>query len=105
VRSEQSNGVFAAPIVVAGIEQTGYEGGCFVTADELGIMFHSDRGANRDIYRATRANATDPFSPAVALTELELGMKEEDAWLSPDGHTLVFSANPTGQYDQYKATR
>lgn len=96
---------FRVAIEVPGIEQTGYEGGCFVTPDELGILFHSDRGADRDIYRATKAVFSDPFSPAVPLTELDMGMKEEDPWLSPDGHVLFFAANPTGQYDLYMATR
>ena len=107
VRSERPNvaTAFGGPVVVPGIAHTGYEGSCFVTPDERGILFHSDRGANRDIYRATRPTANDPFSPAVALSEIDMGMKEEDPWLSPDGHVLIFSANPAGQYDLYMATR
>jgi hypothetical protein len=89
------------------IDSTAYDGGLFVTANELVVYFHSDRvtAAERAIYRSVRANASDPFGMPVKLAELDMPGKEEDAWLSPDGHTLIFSSNTSGQYDIYMATR
>lgn len=96
---------WSAPIAVPGVDQPGYDGSPWVTADELGIMFHSGRSGTTTLYRAVRSSAAATFGTPVALSELDMAGNEEDAWLSPDGHTLYFSADPTGQADIYMATR
>jgi hypothetical protein len=85
----------------------GYDGSPWVSQDELVVYFHSDRvsSAERAIFRATRASTTDAFSTPVRLIELDVPGKEEDPWLSPDGHTLFYAVNSGGQYDIYMATR
>lgn len=98
---------FGSPIPIPELDSGTYDGSMFVSSDERVVYFHSDRvsAAERAIYRASRANAGDPFGAPVRLTELDMTGKEEDPWLSPDGHVLYFSSNTSGQYDIYTATR
>jgi hypothetical protein len=106
-RTATTTDTFANFAMQATIDSPAYDGGLFVTDNELVVYFHSDRAtsAERAIYRSVRANATDPFGAPVRLSELDMPNKEEDAWLSPDGHTLFFASNTSGQYDIYMATR
>ncbi|HUS27809.1 MAG TPA: hypothetical protein VMZ53_04855 [Kofleriaceae bacterium] len=98
---------FADTTNIPELDSPAYEGGIWVSADERVAYFHSDRvsSAERMIFRASRADASDPFGTPVAVSEIDLPGKLEDPWLSPDGHTLYFASDTSGQYDIYMATR
>jgi Tol biopolymer transport system component len=92
------------------VEQTalntaGHEGSPFLTADGLTVYFDTDRDGTLDIYMSTRASVTDPFPPAVPLTEINTAAGEEDPWVSPDGHHLFFYSTRDGIPGLWESSR
>jgi len=75
------------------------EGGITVSADGREAIFMSNRpgGAGaRDLYRVTRASATDPFGTAELLETIDTADNEIDPAFSPDGRELYFASNRDG---------
>ena len=80
--------------------------GFFVT--DLEIWFASTRpgGAGmHDIYRAVRPSIDEPFGEPVPVAGLNGPSRDDDPWLSPDGHTVFFTSSITGNQEIYVAER
>lgn len=104
-------GAFATPVLVMELSTTVADGTPSFTADRLSVVFKSDRTGGMgklDIWEATRASTTAPWSAPVDLDVINTAAIELGAELSPDGLTLYFSSNRTGSsgdLDFYVATR
>jgi hypothetical protein len=80
--------------------------GFFVT--ELEIWFASTRpgGAGmHDIYRAVRPSVDQPFGTPIPVAGINGPSRDDDPWLSPDGHTLFFTSEISGNQEIYVARR
>jgi hypothetical protein len=71
-------------------------GNPMLSANALELYVNTNRDGNNELYRATRATTNDAFGPATLITELSAATDESDPWISPDGRTLFFVANPGG---------
>ena len=83
-----------------------------VRKDGLEIFFDSNRAGSlsgsADLWTATRANTTDPWSPPLNITPLNSGAIEGRPSLSFDGQSLYFMSSRTGGFggiDIYRAAR
>jgi hypothetical protein len=63
------------------------------------------RAGDLDIFRTTRASVDEPFGAAELVAELVSTGDDVDAWMSPDGHTILFASNRSGNTEIYAATR
>lgn len=92
------------PVHVVELSTTVYDGGGPTANGELEIFFDSERGgAARQIYRATRATAQEPWSTPVLVPELaSTALKVDTSLVTP--LQLVFSAAP-GDLELYSAER
>jgi Tol biopolymer transport system component len=78
----------------------------FITDDGLAIWFSAGLGTNNDIYVASRATTANAFGPATRVDELSTPDRDDDPWVSPDGHRVYFSRyDSTGTGAIYMATR
>lgn len=93
----------AAPI--AELNTTSNERSPFLVGDTE-IYFSSDRGGGApDLYHATRAGPGAPFGAVEALASVGSTANDDDPWLSPDGRTLFFMSDRTGNEEIWMATR
>ena len=81
-----------------------------LTADQLEIYFDTTRGCGAcyDVYMATRASLTSPWSTPVEVDSLINISPDYTPEVSPDGLTLWFASersNPAGGSDIWVATR
>ncbi len=77
-----------------------------LTSDELTIAFCNPNVGNWDMYIATRPDKNSAFGNIRSLSELNtVSFSECNPFLSPDGLSLYFNANPAGQNYLYMATR
>jgi hypothetical protein len=77
-----------------------------LTFDELAIVFESTGGGpDLDLFIATRATTTDPWSTPARIPELETAGNEGDASFTADGTEIFFASDVSGSYDLYHATR
>lgn len=79
-----------------------------VTADELMIVFASDRTGtlgSTDLFEATRATTAVPFGAAVDLPVVNSANDEDTLWLSPDGLHIYFSSNRGASVDLFSSER
>lgn len=58
-----------------------------------------------DLFAAERPSLSEPFSKPMAIEGINSEFEERDPWLSPDGQTLYFSSNRSGNFEIYRATR
>ena len=92
-------------------ERTSNEAGATLTADLLEIYFASDRGdgpGEGDIWRAERAERSEPFGAPVLVMELSSPAAEASPAISADGLTLWFASSREpglGQLDIWCSTR
>ena len=94
-------GDFGTATVVGGLNTDGLEDDPSLTADQLEIYFN--RGANDELWVATRATTADPWGTPVELTAL--GTVNE-AQVLPDGLTMYFTSDRNGaQFDIFRTTR
>ena len=99
---------WGVPAVVPGLDTADYEGEAF--ADAKGAIWftgnHTGTLGVTDIWRADQ-NGDGSYAKAVQVTELATMANENDAWLSPDGRTLYFTSDRTGNgtLDIYVARR
>jgi hypothetical protein len=83
----------------------------FLNSTGLELYFSSTREgdhADSDLYVARRATLNAPFGEPEALADLndpEGRSEERMPWLSPDGQSLYFVSDRTGQYTLYLATK
>jgi hypothetical protein len=77
----------------------------YVAGDELSLLFTSYRGASGDIYAATRATTAVEFGDVAPVEEVNTASDENDPWLSPDGRTLFFNSDRSGDDAIWTATR
>jgi Tol biopolymer transport system component len=101
---------WAAPQLVTELNTPGYEDALAIDPTGHIGYFHSTRagGMNSQIFRTTRASATDPWSAPAAVTELASTYDDANVWISPDDCIIYFdSTRPggLGQYDIFRATR
>lgn len=104
-----SSAEFGAPALVRELLQDDHSTiDAFLSEDGLALYFNltPDSGETKgDIYVAVRANVTEPFGQAEAISELNSASDERDPWLSPDGRTLFFSSDRGGSLNIYEAVR
>jgi hypothetical protein len=63
-----------------------------LTGDGLTVYFSSNRNAStHDLFTATRPSLVLPFEAPQPIFELNTSANEADPWISPDGHTLLFT--------------
>jgi hypothetical protein len=112
-RSESQGGAFGPAEAVAELNTTAADSHPNVRRDGLEIFFFSNRpGAQgNDIYSATRASTSDPWSTPVNLgSNVNSAAAETRPSLSWDGTTLYFGSTRTGggaegDSDHYVTTR
>lgn len=68
-------------------------------------LLHTAASGRNQLAQTSRAATTDAFGPLQPMPELSSPQREQDAWVSPDGHTIYFVSDRTGNYDIYTATR
>jgi Tol biopolymer transport system component len=93
------------PVEIGELDTGGDDESLFFLPGDLEIMFGSNRSGNRDIYEAVRPAIGQPFGTPTPITSLDTPSDESDPWLSPDGHTIVFSSNRSGIDEVWQATR
>ncbi len=81
-----------------------------VSADELTLYFGSPGPGfgSHDVWRATRASTSDPFSNPAPVAELDSTSDDMPSYLTPDGCAIyLFSDRPggAGQWDIYRASK
>ena len=106
-RTSRSND-FAAPARVSGLNGTSQDFGPSLSGDELEVFIASDRGGgsgSMDIWRAARAQVSDPFDQPVNLSSVNSSGYDTDPRLSPDGTELFFSSSRGGNQVLWLATR
>ncbi len=99
---------WAVPAVVAELVNPDFDSDPFVTADGTVIMWATIRNGSSsyDLWRATRASTSDPFSDLSIMSDLSTSDDEDDPWMSPDRRTLYFTRGTnTTDLKIYRATR
>jgi hypothetical protein len=87
---------FGAAVSVVELNSSGNDAGASSTLDGKLILFASDRAGGvggMDIYRATRASTSSPFSTPEPIAELNSSADDFDVQLSADGQEVFFSSN------------
>lgn len=77
----------------------------FLTPDCLTLYWAKDNGGQFDIFVATRASTTTPWTVVGAVPIVSTAGREEDPWLSPDGRRLYLASSVDTELDLYVATR
>lgn len=82
------------------------QSGFFVTDLELWFASTRPGGAGgHDIYRAVRPSVDAPFGTPTSVQGINSELRDDDPWLSPDGHTLYFVREVDGNQKIYVAER
>jgi hypothetical protein len=90
---------FGPPRLISELSSPSDEGGLTVSSDGLEAILTSNRPGGpggRDLYIATRANQSAPFSSPQPLEALDSPENEIDPAFSPDGGELYFVSNRGG---------
>lgn len=107
-RPDRSGQVWSSPMLVGELNSDlGADSGATITADGLAIYFASNRRGNSDIYVATRAAATDPWTAPTLVAGVNSDF-EEDSPNTRDGKTLYFNSDRPGSLgltNIWRATR
>jgi hypothetical protein len=99
-------GPFGPPMVVGELNTTSSEDDISLTGDLLEIYFMTARTGSNRLHKATRASATDLWSPPVEV--LDLGTNLNNPRISNDGLSIYFQTGATpnvGMSDLWFATR
>jgi hypothetical protein len=98
-----ADATWSTPQPVPGLATAMYEGEMF--ADRTGaIWFTGDLYNDDDIYRA-EPNGDGTYMTPTIVMEICGRFAENDAWVSPDGHTIFFTSTRNGSLDIFMATR
>src|SRR5437870_8186333 len=112
--SEQmADGSFGPAVLVTELSSVANENDPSIRHDGLDIFFHSNRvgstGTALDLWVATRESTLDPWSTPVNLgNTINTVFLEQNAYLSSDNRTLLFSSDRpggSGGLDLYMSTR
>lgn len=107
-RAQLAGGTFDTPVQVAELDSSNDDWSATPSADGLTLYFASTRtggyGAN-DIWVATRADSTKPFSTPANVAELNTGGDDLPHWLSPDGCRLYLERQVQNTFVMYVATK
>ncbi len=90
------------------VNSTASDRGATISADGLTVMLGSERTPDvggYDLFISTRAARADNFSVPVAVPALETNNNDDDADLSEDGSTVLYSTDRSGSTDIWTATR
>jgi Tol biopolymer transport system component len=102
---------FGTPMPLAGMSSSAIDTDPTVSADELTLLFSTNRATNggaHDLWMATRASRAEPFGQPSPVTEVNSDVTEMGPFLSADGATLYWSSDRPGGLgglDLYQATR
>lgn len=99
---------FGAPVELTALNFGGHDHSASLTGDLLEVFYESARGAGDDIYTATRATPTSPWSVVTRVDDLSTGDDETSAEVSRDGLTIFFISDRTptlGGSDIWMSTR
>ncbi len=110
-RSAIDAGVVGSPVLVpvrtndAGLAVVSFSP--VVSADDLTLYFASPAAGagEHDIWRATRASASDPFSSPTPVSELNTSSFEAPSYLTADGCALYLYSNRMGGAAQFHIYR
>jgi hypothetical protein len=94
---------FPAPTPLPELNSNGNDVGIFLTDDSLVAYFASDRAGGlggMDIYRAARAEPTDPFSTPELVPGLNTSADDSAPHLTADGLELFFVSDRNGSDSQ-----
>jgi hypothetical protein len=112
VSTQLADGSFGAATLVTELSSTANENRPSIRHDGLEIFFQSNRSGSiggGDLWTATRADTLDPWSTPVNLgSPINSASVEQNAYLSSDGKTLLFSSDRAGGFgglDLYVSTR
>jgi len=90
---------FDPPEAVSELNTSSEEGGITLSSNGLEAILTSNRpggSGTRDLYRATRASTSEPFTFPEPIVELNTPDNEIDPALSADGTELYFASNRGG---------
>ncbi|MGE0868570.1 MAG: TolB family protein [Kofleriaceae bacterium] len=96
---------WTAPVHVPEVSSALYDYGFAVTRSELIAYVGSTRSGNDDLYRFVRATRSEPWGPAMPVTELNTASAETNPFTSTDDRVLFFGSNRDGNVDLVVATR
>ena len=97
---------WGTPTAIAELDTASIENSPFLTGDGLTIYFDSNRLGTTDLFVATRTDRSSPFSTPTLISELSTAIaNEEDPWVSPDGHLMLFVSDGAGHQQIYQSTR
>ena len=96
-----TSAAWGTPMPLTALNTASFDGEPFINGTNTLLIWSSDRGGNRDLWLARRADATAAWGAAQPISELNTAADEGDPWLSPDEHVLYFSRGT----DIYMATR
>jgi Tol biopolymer transport system component len=107
-RAAWMGSAFQSPTSVTELNSASDDWSPTLSVDGLTIFFASNRpggAGNYDIYTATRASMSVPFSAPTPVTELDTPDNELPHWLSHDGCRLYLERSQAATYEIYVATR
>jgi WD40-like Beta Propeller Repeat len=109
-RASSNGSTFHKPVEVSELNTSFSERSPVVSPDDLTIYFASDRTdghalGQQDIWVATRASPSGPFSTPVNVSELNSPLLEVPNFVTHDGCALYFSSNRDGFLGVYVAER
>ena len=99
-------GAWDEPMPLDALNADGRDCAPWVNDDDTELWFTTVRPGGvgaEDIWRVEIVDGG--FGEPVPVMELDTPQADEDPWLSPDGHTIVFASNRDGDYDIWMATR
>jgi Tol biopolymer transport system component len=99
---------FSAATRVDEVNTASADGSPAISNDGLTLYFYSNRPGGpggRDIWLATRTDATAAFGNARVLAVVNSDSDDNQQWISRDGLTLLFSSGRSGGTDLFMAKR
>jgi WD40-like Beta Propeller Repeat len=88
---------FSAPVLVPGIRGDADDvQDPTLPADETELFFASPTGGGNDIWTSRRASTSQPWTPAVLVTELASAANDESPEVSSDGLSIYFASDRAG---------
>lgn len=102
-----AEGAWSTPLTIS-IDSTADDSAPWLAGDGRTLYFGSDRAGGQgqqDVWMATRATPTAPWTTPAPVTELNGTENDSDPWLSPDQRTLFYSRQVGSMRSIYTATR
>lgn len=98
--------LFGAALRIPELCTDSYDGGIMIGDGGRLAMVHNPMNGPLDLIMATRASIDEPFGPMTAVPGVNSPVRDQDPWLSQDGHTLIFASDRDDPlYDLYITTR